>query len=152
MGAYKASVYTLPNLQSTYSLCWRHISAMVSQIPAKGQSFFSAAWSSLQQIIVDIVTVIHRWAKKGPATRIAWWRHQKEIFPVLLGLCVGISPITGEFSAQRPVTRGFDVFLDLLLNKQLSKQSWGWWFETQSRSLWCHYNGVSLSWHRRALS
>ena len=31
------------------------------------------------------------------------------------------------------------------LNKQLSKQSWGWWFETQSRSLWRHcYERCSL--------
>ena len=28
----------------------------------------------------------------------------------------------GEFPAQRPVTRIFDVFFDLCLNKQLSKQ------------------------------
>ena len=27
-----------------------------------------------------------------------------------------------------PVTRGFNVFFDLHPNKQLSKQSWGWWF------------------------
>ena len=32
---------------------------------------------------------------------------------------------TGEFPAQRPVTRGFDVFFDLCPNKRLSKQSWG---------------------------
>ena len=32
----------------------------------------------------------------------------------------------GEFPTQRPVTRGFDVFFDLRLNKRLSKQSWGW--------------------------
>ena len=31
----------------------------------------------------------------------------------------------GEFPAQRPVTQRFDVFFDLRLNKQLSKQSWG---------------------------
>ena len=36
----------------------------------------------------------------------------------------------GEFPAQRPVTRSSDVFFDLRLNKLLSKQSWGWWFET----------------------
>ena len=29
---------------------------------------------------------------------------------------------TGEFPAQRPVTRSFDVFLDLCLNKGMSKQ------------------------------
>ena len=37
------------------------------------------------------------------------------------GLCAGNSPVTGEFSAQRPVTRSFDVFFDLRLNKRLSK-------------------------------
>ena len=37
-----------------------------------------------------------------------------------------------EFPAQRPMTRSFDVFFDLRLNKWLSKQSWGWWFETPS--------------------
>ena len=46
----------------------------------------------------------------------------------------------GEFPAQRPVTRTFDVFFDLRLNKRLSKQSWGWWFETLSRPLWRHCN------------
>ena len=29
----------------------------------------------------------------------------------------------GKFPAQRPVTRSFDVFFDLHLNKRLSKQS-----------------------------
>ena len=50
----------------------------------------------------------------------------------------------GEFHAQRPVTRSFDVFFDLRLNKRLSKQSWGWWFETLSRPLWRHHNGLNL--------
>ena len=38
------------------------------------------------------------------------------------------------------MTRSFDVFFDPRLNKRLSKQWWGWWFETLSRSLWCHRN------------
>ena len=42
--------------------------------------------------------------------------------------------------AQGPVTRSFDVFSDLHLNNRLSKQSWGWWFETPSRPLWRHSN------------
>ena len=42
--------------------------------------------------------------------------------------------------AQRPVTRSSDVFFDLRLNKQVSKQSWGWWFETPSDPLWHHCN------------
>ena len=56
------------------------------------------------------------------------------------GLCAGNSPVTSEFPAQRSVTRSFDIFSDLRLNKRLSKLSWGWWFETPSRSLWRHCN------------
>ena len=52
---------------------------------------------------------------------IPWWRHQMEAFSALLALCVGNSPVTGEFPAQRPVTRSFDVFFDLRLSKHLSK-------------------------------
>ena len=44
-----------------------------------------------------------------------------ETFSALLALCAGNSPVTGEFSTQRPVTRSFDVFFDLHLNKRLSK-------------------------------
>ena len=69
------------------------------------------------------------------------WRHEMEIFSALLVICAGNSPVPGEFPAQRPVTRSFDVFFDLRLNKQLSKQSCGWWFETPSRPLWRHRNG-----------
>ena len=70
----------------------------------------------------------------------SWWRHQMETFSALLAICAGNSPVPGEFPAQRPVTRSFDVFFDLCLNKRLSKQSWGWWFETLSCPLWRHCN------------
>ena len=42
---------------------------------------------------------------------VTWWRHQMETFSALLALYAGNSPVTGEFSTQRPVTRSFDVFL-----------------------------------------
>ena len=58
----------------------------------------------------------------------------------LLTLCAGNSPVTGKFPVQMPVTRSFDAFFGLHLNKRLSKQSWGWWFETPYRSLWRHWN------------
>ena len=58
----------------------------------------------------------------------------------LLALCAGNSPVTGEFPTQRPLTRSFDVFFDLHLNKRLNKQSWGWWFETPLHPLWRHSN------------
>ena len=36
-----------------------------------------------------------------------------EILSALLAICAGNSPWTGEFPAQRPVTRSVDVFFDL---------------------------------------
>ena len=71
----------------------------------------------------------------------AWWCHQMETFSALLAICAGNSPVPGEFPTQRPVTRSFDVYFDLRSDKRLSKQSWGWWFETLSHSLWRHRNG-----------
>ena len=47
---------------------------------------------------------------------------------------------SGDFPAQRPVTRSFDVFCGLRLSKQLNKQLWDWRFEMLSRSLWRHCN------------
>ena len=67
-----------------------------------------------------------------------WWRNQMEKFSALLALFAGNSPVTGEFPAQRPVTRSFDVFCDLPLNKR--KKSKHSWIQTPSRSLWRHCN------------
>ena len=39
-----------------------------------------------------------------------WWRHQMETFSALLAICARNSAVPGEFHAQRPVTRSFDVF------------------------------------------
>ena len=58
------------------------------------------------------------------------------------GLLCGNSPVTGEFPAQRPVTRSFGVSFDLPLNQQLSKQWRHRWFETPSRALWRHCNDL----------
>ena len=72
-------------------------------------------------------------------------------------------PLCGEFTGhrwippQRPVTRSFEVFFDLHLNKRLSKQSWGWGCETPSCSLWLHCNAKLMTcsvdlyhWHAMA--
>ena len=94
----------------------------------------------------DFKTLIKNW--QGPPCHcpvyqlnISWWRHQMEAFTALLAICAGNSPVTGEFPAQRPVTRGFDIFVHLRPNIRLSKQPWGWLFETLSRPLWRHRNG-----------
>ena len=44
-----------------------------------------------------------------------------ETFSALLALCAGNSPVAGEFPPQRPMTRSFDVFFDLRMNKRLRK-------------------------------
>ena len=81
----------------------------------------------------------------GTSLVLSWWRHQMETFSALLAICAGNSPVPGEFPTQRSVTRSFDVFFDLCLNKRLSKQWWGWWFETLSRWLWRHRNVSTAS-------
>ena len=99
-----------------------------------------------------IVTVWNRLIWNGTPKRVSSKTKQcfsdfcmmtssNETFSALLALCEGNPPVTGGFPSPRPVTRSFDVFFDLRLNKQLSKQSSRWWFETQSRPLWCHSNG-----------
>ena len=75
---------------------------------------------------------------------ISWWRHQMKTFSALLALCEGKPPITGGFHWQRAVTGSFDIFFHLCLNRRPSKQSRRW-FETPSRSSWCHYNVLSNS-------
>ena len=78
------------------------------------------------------------------ATKLKFQMHDDvikwKLFFASLALCAGNPPVTGEFPTQRPVTRSFDVFFDLHLNERLSKQPWGWWYETLSRPLWHHSN------------
>ena len=97
----------------------------------------ASKWSSLFHDFGVLGTVIDA-RKVGQVYTLPWWRHQMETFSALPFLCAGNSPVAGEFPAQRPVTRSFGLSFDLRLNKRLSKQSWGWWFETPSRSLWRH--------------
>ena len=74
-----------------------------------------------------------------------WWRHQMEIFSAILVPCEWNPQVTGGFPSQRPVKRSFDVLFDLRLNKQLSKQSRCWKFETPWRSLWRHSNDMNFT-------
>ena len=62
-----------------------------------------------------------------------WWRQQMVTFSVLLALCDGNRLTT---ASQGPVTRSFDVFFDLCLNKQSKRR----WHETPLHSLQRHCN------------
>ena len=48
-----------------------------------------------------------------------------ETFPALLAICAWNSPVTGEFPAQRPVTRGFDAFFGAWINGWVSNREAG---------------------------
>ena len=63
------------------------------------------------------------------------WKHFSRYWPFVRGIHRWI-----------PHTKASDTelwcFFDLRLNKRLSKQAWGWWFETLSRPLCRHCNIV----------
>ena len=63
------------------------------------------------------------------------WDHFPRYWPFVRGI-----PRSRWIPARWPVTRSFDVFFDLRLNKRLSKQPWGWWSETPPWSLWRQCN------------
>ena len=108
---------------------------------------FKILYSEVQPLFIalicwvwSIVSALGGSVYRSILNPISWWSHQMETFSALLAICAGNSPVPDEFPTQRPVTRSFDVFFDLRLNKRLSKQSRGWWFETPSRFLLRHCN------------
>ena len=64
------------------------------------------------------------------------WKHFPRYWPFVRGIhrWQAKSPLKGQWR------RALIFFYDLRVNKRLSKQSWGWWFETTSSSLWRHCN------------
>ena len=107
-----------------------HGKAFCKTGPLWGEST-SLWWSPLtrgQYFGVSIFTLLFAW--------ISCWTNSQFVGDL----------VTDEFPSQRPVKRSFDIFFDLCLNKQLSKQSRRRWFETPLCSLWRHCNGPCTSW------
>ena len=64
------------------------------------------------------------------------WTHFPRYWPFVRE--IHRSPLNSPHKGQ---WRGASMFsLICALNKRLSKQSWGWWFETPSCSIWRHCN------------
>ena len=63
------------------------------------------------------------------------WSHFLHYWPFVRE--IHRSPV---YFPQRPVTRRFDAFFDVRLNKRVSKHSRCRWFETPWHSLWRHCN------------
>ena len=126
------------------------------------RSRLTLLWSSDMNNFATMEIHLHKWASNERRVRWKWyqlrldyyivngWIHYTtcwfmmtssngNIFRVTVHLC-------GEFTGHRwiPRTKASDVelwrFFDLHLNKQLSKLSSGWWFETPSHPLWRHCN------------
>ena len=69
------------------------------------------------------------------------WKHFPRYWPFVRG--IHWSPVN---SPHKGPWRGALMFsLICALNKRLGKQSWGWWFETPSLSLWRHWNEHQIS-------
>ena len=67
------------------------------------------------------------------------WIHFPRYWPFVRG--IHRSPVNSPHKGQW--RRALKFSLICALNKRLSKQSWGWWFETPSHSLWRHCNEIN---------
>ena len=88
---------------------------------------------------------INDWANNRDADDVrVLWRHCNT--HMIWSVVHTYRVITGHrwIPRTKPVTESVDGFFHMCLNKRLSKQSWGWWFETPSRSLWRHRNETIL--------
>ena len=152
--------YCLDSVVSWHSSSWRHhdmkepsvllVLFFVPSMDKLSVIYWSCWWFETPQgtcyvIVMQSASKVLCMFTRCKLFTISWWRHQMETFSALLALCAGNSPVSGEFPTQRPMTRSFDVFFDLRLNKRLSKQPRGRWFETLSWSLWRHRNVYSTA-------
>ena len=69
------------------------------------------------------------------------WKHFPRYWPFVQG--IHQSPVKSPHKGQWCGALMFSLIC--ALNKRLSKQSWGWWFDTPSRSLWRHCNVMPSS-------
>ena len=137
---YKIDMYAAANIITTYKTYAICVYVKLYIILAYLQDCFSDAvkWACCMHLCKTIA-VTKSCLRYGRFCSFMMTSSRGNIFRVTGPLCRW--PVTGEFPSQRPVTRRFDFFFNLRLNKRLSKQSWGWWFETPAGSLWRHSNG-----------
>ena len=117
-------------------------------ISTTGPGYHNTHASNMQYINLSIyqyntITYHIRWEPKchnciAECTHddVIKWKHFPRYWPFVRG--IHRPPVNSPHKGQ---WRGaFNVFFDLCLNKRLSKQSWGWWFETLWRPLWRQCN------------
>ena len=127
------------------SISWLTVNPALSPVVYLSVFIYAHTRSCTQSYIVHFHTpgfLTTRIASKS--LRFMMTSSNGNIFRVTGHLC-------GEFTGSRwiPHTKASDAelwFFYLRLNKRLSKQSWGWWFETLSCPLWRHCNVLKKYW------
>ena len=133
-----------------------------SRIPMKRQWISDFEYFSPKQIFEGAVELPLIWDTtelRAPKKIFSYadkrWCRTK--FPTMMTSLNGnifrvVGYLCGEFTGHRWITRtrASDVerwcFLWSASEKRLSKQSWGWWFETLSRPLWRYCNDTICHW------
>ena len=140
--------YPFTNFNGTTVEVWEWISHFITHIITDVITYTCCDWNSMG-LADDNVLHTFRWLPAVFNTRAVFsrrelplcrywsvvfrhddvikWKHFPHNWPFVRGIHRSrwIPRTKGQW-------RGFDVFFDLHLNKRLSKQPWGWWFETPS--------------------
>ena len=90
-----------------------------------------------------LVIGFHRWqVDSWYHDEVIKWKHLPRYWPFVRG--IHGSPVSSPHKGQW--RRALMFPLICALNKWLSKQSWAWWFETPSPSLWSQEQNLPLLW------
>ena len=102
-------------------------------------TFFYSSWSTSEGCFYVFVEIIRtRRQMFWIYDDVIKWKHITRYWPFARG--IHRWPVNSPHKGQ---SLGALMFcLIRALNKRLSKQSWCWWFETPSRSLWRHCNDI----------
>ena len=111
-------------VSSVGNLFWNHVICNVSDF------FRINAHKANTRFLITLLFLYH--------DAVIKWKHFPRYWPFVQG--IHRSPVNSPHKGQK---RGA-LMLSLIcaLNKRLSKQWWGWWFETLSWSLWRHCNAL----------
>ena len=117
--------------------------------------YFCTKFFVLNDLFIDhlspIISFLWFSIKQGSSPAASWTRraddesHGRNMMTSSNGNIFRVTgPLCGEFTGHRAKASDAKLwcFFYLRLNKWLSKQSWGWWFETPSHSLWRHRNDI----------
>ena len=147
------------SIESKQYVCSRSLFGLVSAVCRHLMSLNNMKQDHLTWEVLNIGICIHHGQRWISLLLQCWCKSNRLHYSASISMMTSSNGniyrvtghLCGEFTGprwiprtQRPVTRSFDVFFDLRLNKRLRKQSWGWWFETLSRPLWRQCNAKTM--------